>query len=156
MALDPSTGQLVSTFKNTPPQPFEKLTLHLFGGPRASQSTPPSCGAYSTSAQFTPWSTGAPTARTSDPAAFHIDQGAEGSPCPGSQLPFAPSLSARPDNLQAGAFSPLTITINHPDSDQAMLGVTTHLPTGMAALISSRHALRRAIGWAGMELWPRA
>ena len=36
--------------------PFEELKLDLFGGPRASVSTPALCGAYATDAVFTPWS----------------------------------------------------------------------------------------------------
>ncbi len=37
-------GQIKSVFKNTPPVPFSKLTLHLNDGPRAAQATPEKCG----------------------------------------------------------------------------------------------------------------
>ncbi len=35
VTLDPITGQLVSTFRDTPQLPFEDLTLHFFGSARA-------------------------------------------------------------------------------------------------------------------------
>ncbi len=35
VSLNPQTGQIVTTFKNTPDVPFENLELHFFGGERA-------------------------------------------------------------------------------------------------------------------------
>ena len=56
VALDPSTGQLVSTFDDTPQLPFENLGLHFFGESRAPLGTPALCGSYTTQASFVPWS----------------------------------------------------------------------------------------------------
>ena len=53
---DPVTGQLLSTFKNTPQLPFEDLKLHFFGGSRAPLGTPALCGGYTTTASIAPWS----------------------------------------------------------------------------------------------------
>ena len=60
-------GQLTSTFKNTPQLPFEELKLHFFEGGRASLSTPPYCGTYTTKANFVPWS-GGPEKEPKEPA----------------------------------------------------------------------------------------
>ena len=49
VALNEATGQITTSFKNTPQLPFEELKLQLFGGERASLSTPASCGSYTTS-----------------------------------------------------------------------------------------------------------
>ena len=53
--VDPSSGRLTTVFEGTPPVPFEDLTVKLFGGPQASQSTPPFCGVYEASANFESW-----------------------------------------------------------------------------------------------------
>lgn len=59
------TGQLITTFRNTPPVPFEKLELDLNDGQRASQSTPAFCRVYTTTAEFVPSSGEAPTTGSS-------------------------------------------------------------------------------------------
>jgi hypothetical protein len=133
VAVDPTTGQLTSTFKNTPPEPFSRLQLHLFGGPAASQSTPAQCGGYTTQASFMPWSgtSAAPASST-----FEIDSGPGGAACPNPQ-PFAPSFQAGSLDSEAGAFTHFSLTIGHPDADQWLQALTVHLPPGVAALLAS-------------------
>ena len=133
--LNPTTGQLSTTFANTPQVPFGELSLQLFGGPRGSITTPPKCASYATSATFTPWS-GAPAVGVSSEPAFAITTGPGGSPC-ASPLPLAPTLQAGATNLQAGAFTNFTLQIAHPDGDQPLTGLTVQLPPGVAALLSS-------------------
>ncbi len=133
---DPATGQLVSTFEDTPEVPFESLRLHFFGDHHQSVSTPPHCGEYATTASFTPWSGSAPTAATLT-GPFKITSGPGGGPCPSSPLPFNPSFSAGSNNLQAGAFTPFSLTIGIPDEGQRLTSLTTHLPPGAAAMLSS-------------------
>ena len=131
---DPVTGQLVSTFENAPPLPFEDLEVDFFGGPRASVSTPALCGTYVTQTAFASWSGGSLATPTSS---FSITSGPGGSPCASSPLPFAPLFQAGVTNNQAGGFSPFTLSIERPDGDQALETVTMHLPPGTAALLSS-------------------
>jgi hypothetical protein len=130
---NPTTGQLVSTFENTPPVPFEDLEVNFFGGPRASVTTPPLCGTYPTTTAFTPWS-GNGTATPS--SAFPISSGPGGAGCSNPQ-PFTPSFQAGATNNQAGAFTPFSLTLGRPDADQALSSITMHLPTGMAAILAS-------------------
>jgi hypothetical protein len=131
--LNPETGQLVSTFENTPPLPFEDLKLQFFDGPRASQSTPPSCGTHTTTASFTPWSGGEAAGRESS---FAITSGPNGAPCSAPQ-PFAPSFQAGTTNVKAGAFTPFTLTIGRPDGQQALKSISMKLPPGLAAMLAS-------------------
>jgi hypothetical protein len=133
VALDPNTGQLTATFKNSPQAPLESAEIHLFGGARAPLSTPAHCGIYTTNATFTPWS-GTPPVTSQSP--FRITTGPNGSPCPPAALPFAPTLTAGTTNIQAGAFSPLTTTISRSDGNQDMQSVTLHMPAGLEGLLT--------------------
>ena len=54
--LNEQTGQLVTTFTNTPELPFTDFKLSFSGGAQAALSTPAQCGTYTTTSDFTPWS----------------------------------------------------------------------------------------------------
>jgi hypothetical protein len=137
---DPVTGQLVSTFKNTPQLPFETFELHFFGGDRAPLASPARCGAYTTTALVQPWTETGQVASssafdiTSGPASFNEPAGA---PCPGARLPFAPSLTGGATNINAGAFSPLTLTFSRKDGEQNIQSVEAHLPPGLSGILSN-------------------
>jgi hypothetical protein len=131
---DPATGQLTSTFANSPQLPFEDLALHFFGGDRASTSTPPRCGSYATNASLTPWNGGAAATPT---AAFTIDTGVGGAPCPSNPLQFSPGLQAGSTNPAAGAFTPFTLSLVRPDGQQPLTGLAVHLPPGIAAMLAN-------------------
>ena len=127
-------GQIVTTFKNTPDLPFEELQLHFFGGERAPLATPSRCGTYTTRASLVPWDGNGPVPLESS---FQIDHGPGGGPCPGASLPFNPSLTGGATNLQAGAFSPFTLTMSRKDGEQNMQSVEAHLPPGMLGVLSN-------------------
>ena len=130
--LNPTTGQLVATVEN-PELPFEDAELHFFGGSRAPLATPALCGTYTTNAVFTPWSGNAPVDSS---AQFTIDTGPNGSPCFPSPLPFAPEFQAGTTNIQAGAFTPFTTTLGHPDGDQPLAAVTMKMPPGLSGSLA--------------------
>jgi hypothetical protein len=134
--VDEGTLRISTTFKNAPQVPFEDLKLELFGGERASVSTPPECGSYSTEAIFTPWSGTGPLSMSSPAEDFLISSGVGGSACP-SGIPFAPGFKAESESSQAGAFTGFSLELTRPDGDQALSAVTMHLPSGIAALLSS-------------------
>jgi hypothetical protein len=128
------TGQIVTTFKNTPDLPFEDLELHFFGGERAPLATPSRCGTYTTQASFTPWDGNAPVETSSS---FNIEHGPGGGPCPGTSLPFDPSLTGGATNVNAGAFSPFTLTMTRKDGEQNLQSVEAHLPPGLLGILSN-------------------
>ncbi len=133
VTLDEHTGQIVSTFKNTPQLPFEDLKLHFFGSARAPLSTPALCGGYTTKASFGPWSGNAPAEPTST---FDITSGPNGSECPGATLPFSPSLTAGTTSIQAGGLTPFTMTVSREDGQQNVQQIQLHMPPGMSGLLT--------------------
>jgi hypothetical protein len=134
--VDEGTLRVSTTFANTPQVPFEELKLELFGGPRASVTTPPACGAYATEGLFTPWSGTGAVGVSSQAEEFEVTSGPGGSPCPGSQ-PFRPGFMAESLNPAAGAFTSFALELSRPDGDQDLRGLSMHLPGGMAAMLSS-------------------
>jgi hypothetical protein len=135
--VDEGTLRVSTTFKNTPQVPFEELQINLFGGPRASLSTPPSCGDYATEAAFTPWSGTGTVNVLGPPEEFQITSGAGGSACPSGTLPFAPGFTAGSASTQAGAYTNFNLELSHRDGDQALSALQMHLPPGIAAMLSS-------------------
>ncbi len=132
--LNEQTGQLTTSFLDTPQVPFEELRLQFFGGPRGALSTPPLCGSYTTASSFTAWS-GASSTPTSEPP-FQITSGTGGGPCPPDPLTFAPSFQAGSTSLQAGGFTSFALTINRPDGQQSLKSLAMHLPDGVAAVLA--------------------
>ena len=52
-----STGQLTTVVDNTPQFPISHFNFHFREGTRAPLITPPTCGTFTTTSDFTPWST---------------------------------------------------------------------------------------------------
>jgi len=129
---DAATGQLTSSFKNTPQLPFEDFRLHFFGGERAPLATPASCGSYTTNASFAPWSANQAANVSSS---FDITSGPNASPCQ-SPLAFTPSLTGGSLNLQAEAFTPFTTTISRADGQQSLNAVALEMPPGLSGILA--------------------
>ena len=130
---NPVTGQLVSTFNETPQLPFEDLRVNFFGGSRAPLGTPPLCGSYTTTASFVPWSGNAAVGSSSQ---FQITSGPNGNPC-SNPLPFDPSLTTGSLNIQAGAFTPFTMTMSREDGNQNLDAIQLKMPPGLLGTLSS-------------------
>jgi hypothetical protein len=126
VVADPLTGQLTTTFDNTPQLPFGELKLDLFGGPRGSLATPQACGTFSTSTSLTPWSGTAPVSLSSP---FQISSGCV--------TGFSPSFLAGTRSPQAGASSPFTLTLSRGDQDQNLAGVAVTMPPGLLGTLKT-------------------
>jgi hypothetical protein len=133
--LDENTGQLTTTFENTPQLPFTDLKLAFSGGAQAALATPATCGSYKTSADFTPWSTPAgEDALATD--SFLVSSGPGGSAC-ASTLPFSPSLTAGATTDQAGGFTAFSLLLSRGDGQQRVSSLQFKTPKGLLGMIRS-------------------
>jgi hypothetical protein len=133
---DPVTGQLTTTFEDTPQLPFSDLKLEFYGTDRAPLASPAHCGTYQTDASLTPWTSPESGPPVSPVADFDINSGPNGSACPGSALPFSPTLATGVPNVNAGSFSTLTTTLSREDGQQSIQQVTLHYPPGVSGILA--------------------
>jgi hypothetical protein len=127
---NPVTGELTTTFENTPQLPFDHFNFHFREGAQAPLITPSTCGAYTVQAELTPWSN--LIAPLTDTSSFEITSGAGGGACPsGGAPPFNPGIVAGMLNNNAGTFSPFDLHLSRGDGDQEISGFSTNLPPGL-------------------------
>lgn len=133
---DPVTGQLTNRFEENPQLPLEDVTLHLFGGARASLITP-FCGTHRTDTDLVPWST--PEGEDAHPTdSFSITGSPNGGSCPGSeaQAPNSPSFQAGTVLPQAGAYTPFVLKLSRNDATQRLTGFEMTLPPGLSGKLA--------------------
>ena len=133
IAADPATGRLVTTFDNTPQQPFSTLRLHFDGGDRAVLASPTTCGTSDATATVTPWSSpeGKDVSLTT-PVALGGGACANG-------LPFAPKLVAGVSNATAGSSNTaFTLAVIRDDNTKTLGAISNVvLPPGLTAKVGS-------------------
>jgi len=133
--LDERSGRLTTTFQGTPELPFTNFKLSFSGGAQAALDTPTQCATYTTTADFTPWS----SPFVSDfPAtgAFAITAGPGSGACPSSPMPFAPSLIAGSTTDQAGGFTNFSLLLQRGDGQQRIEKLQFKAPRGLSAMLS--------------------
>jgi hypothetical protein len=129
VSLDEQTGRLTTTFKETPELPFTSFKLSFSGGARAALQTPTGCGEYTTTSDFTPWSS--PFSADVFPAStFLISAGCA------SPLPFTPVLTAGSTTDQAGGFTSFSLLLTRADEQQRIEKLQFKTPEGLLGMIS--------------------
>jgi hypothetical protein len=132
--LNALTGQLVTSFEDTPDAPFTEFVLAFSGGAQAALVTPEQCGTYGTSSVFVPWS--APfVADAFSSSAFQITNGTGGGPCE-SPLPFTPSMTAGSTTDQAGGYTDFSMLLSRGDGQQRIEKLQFKTPKGLLGMIS--------------------
>ena len=133
--LNESTGRLTTTFENTPEFPFTDFKLSFSGGAQAALTTPTQCGTYTTTSDFTPWST--PLVEDLSPSSsFVVDHGTGGTACPPNSLPFTPSMIAGSTTDQAGGFTSFSLLLQRADDQQRIGTLQFKTPEGLLGMIS--------------------
>ncbi len=122
----------MTTFKETPELPFSDFKLQFFGTDRAPLTTPAACGTYTTDAAIEPWTETGPAAPSSK---FQITSGPGGVACL-EPAPFGPGFQAGSTNLQAGAFTPFTLTMSRSDGNQTLSRIEMQMPPGLLGTLS--------------------
>lgn len=131
----PNAGQIITTTLGFPQTPFSHLRFRFNQGARAPLVTPPTCGAYTTETEFTPWAD--PGGPFSVPATFEITSGIGGGPCPpGGVPPFHPGFSAGSLNNDGGAYSPFNMRLTRSDGEQDMTRFDAVLPRGVTGKLA--------------------
>jgi hypothetical protein len=134
--VDPSTGQITTTFDETPQFPFDDLALKFRSGPRAPLVNPPTCGTQMIGVEVASWTQPTKPVETSN--AYEVSEGPNGTPCPSdiAHRPFSPQMNAGTLNPSAGAYSPFVFRLARQDQEQELSSVTTTLPEGLTAKIA--------------------
>jgi hypothetical protein len=135
VSLNEKTGQLVTTFHETPELPFTDFKLSFSGGAQAALSTPAQCGTYTTTSDFAAWAS--PIVADVFPSSnFVISAGTDGAPCPSGRLPFGPSMIAGSSTDQAGGFTSFSLLLTRPDDQQRIQSLQFKTPEGLLGMIS--------------------
>jgi hypothetical protein len=135
--LDPATGQITTSFEESPELPIAAIKAHLFGGARGALITPPTCTAAATEAQFTPYS--APEGKDAfSSSEFTPAATPRGGTCPSAeaQLPNAPKLTAGTESPAAGKYSPLLFKVSREDGTQRLSKIEATMPKGLTAKLA--------------------
>jgi hypothetical protein len=134
--LNEQTGQLVTVFEDTPQLPFDEFKLSFSGGAQAALTTPVRCGAYTTTGDFTPWSSPeAPDAVAQ--STFAVTSSSGGASCPGSgALPYTPTMVAGATTDQAGGYTDFSLLLQVPDDQQRTSRLQFKTPEGLLGMIS--------------------
>jgi hypothetical protein len=140
VAIDQSSGQLTASFKETPQLPWEVLALTLDGGSNAALVNPSTCGTpLSASSSLTPYSSETPA----EPFSQTFEVG-------GCEAPrFQPSFLAGTTDNQAGAYSPLSVTLTRGQQEQDLGRLSVQLAPGLLANLATVSACAEAQAQAG-------
>jgi hypothetical protein len=141
--LNEQTGQLTTTFKGTPQDPgtpdapLTEFVLSFSGGAQAALVTPETCGAYQSTADFTPWASpfveDALVGNT-----FQITAGPGGSSTSNctAPLPFTPTMTAGATTDQAGGYTSFTMLLSRGDGQQRIEKLEFKTPEGLLGMIA--------------------
>ncbi len=135
---NPETGQVTTTFEQTPQLPFEALKVELPAGERAALTTPETCGSYATTTSLVPWS--APEGNTATPSSepFTIGEAPGGAACARSEgeAPNSPGFQAGTASPVAGAYSPFLLKLTREDGSQRFHALNVTLPPGLIGKVA--------------------
>jgi hypothetical protein len=130
LSVNPTNGQVTTTFAELPQLPFERFTLHFQEGPRAPLVTPRGCGTFATHVLLEGWGGQV----VGSDSSFDIAADGSGASCGTSQ--FSPSMTAGTHGPAAGAFAPFALRLQRTDNDGYFSSLRSlSLPAGLLATL---------------------
>jgi hypothetical protein len=131
-----TTGQLTAVVAENPQATFRNFRLHFFGGDKGILTSPPTCGANTTTTEFTPWSENPDNNKPTTNTALTSVPG--GGPCPTTlgARKFAPAYTAKSESTAAGKYSPFRVVIARTDGQQELKVVNVTLPKGLVGRLA--------------------
>jgi hypothetical protein len=132
-----TTGQLTAVVPENPQATFRHFRLHFNGGDSGVLTSASTCGANTTTTEFTPWSgnpgNNTPTTNTT------LTSVPGGGTCPDTLAArkFAPGYGANSDPTTAGKYSAFKIHIARNDGEQELKAVNVTLPKGLVGRLTN-------------------
>lgn len=126
-SVNSTTGQISTSFKDAPQQPFSDLKLTLADSPRAPLANPQTCGEALASSDMRAWSS--PQTPDATPSWEFPVGGCEGPP-------FAPTFQAGTSNTAGGAYTTLRTTFNRVDRMQDLGAIQVQTPPGLLGMLA--------------------
>ncbi len=127
VSIDQASGQLTASLEEGPELPFEEVELTFAGGADAPLANPASCSSpLRASSRLTPYSSETPAEPSSEPFTL--------TGCPSPR--FQPSFVAGTTDNQAGAYSPLTLTLSRTDEDEDLRSLSVRLAPGLLGMLA--------------------
>ena len=129
VTLNPSNGQVTTTFQNLPQLPFTTFNLTFQGGDRSVLVNPQTCGTNTASAGLTPYArlTDA-TPPTRDDDVLHDLVRRQRRACAAALRPW---FTTTPTNAKSGGRTTFTLKFGRGDRDQRIGKVPFRLPRGL-------------------------
>lgn len=130
VTLNPSNGQVTTTFQNLPQLPFTTFNLTFQGGDRSVLVNPQTCGTNTANANLTPYArlTDATPPNATPTASFTTSFDGNGAPCAAALKPWFTTTTA---NQTSGGSTSYTLKFGRGDRDKRIGKVTFHLTRGL-------------------------
>jgi hypothetical protein len=133
---NPTTGQLTAVVAENPQATFRNFRLHFFGGDKGILTSPPTCGANTTTTEFTPWSENPDNNKPTTNTVLASVPGGGACPTTLGARKFAPSYTAKSESTAAGKYSPFRVVIGRTDGQQELKVVNVTLPKGLVGRLA--------------------
>ncbi|HEY0280854.1 MAG TPA: hypothetical protein VGC32_21525 [Solirubrobacterales bacterium] len=131
-----TTGQLTAVVPENPQATFRNFRLHFNGGDNGVLTSASTCGANTTTTEFTPWSENPDNNKPTTNTALTSVPGGGACPTSLAARKYTPGYTAATESTTAAQFSPFKIHIGRNDGEQEIKAVDVTLPKGLVGRLA--------------------